>query len=365
MSVPHIVFPTFTTAIGGAERQLLALAEFLSREIGLGVTIATVEDTGAMADTCRESGIRLLTIPRPHATVNGWRRFAKVLASLNPTVIMPYHLAMNVNCNLVWKLTGAHACFWNQRSDGWKFSDSPSHRLAGSLATVVTANSPGALSPLVKTLGIPREKIRLVTNAVRLEPPRLDKATWRQRLGCGPEEIIVTMIANFFPHKDFETALKAFRRILDGKNTVNRTRLILAGKPGPESGRVERWIGELGLSDHVRQPGAVEDVTGLWRASDIGLLTSKNEGTPNAIVEAMLCELPVVSTSRPDLLGPIHPVQVATPGNAEAIADSLGTLAANPELRLGLGRSNRTLTLKEFCPVRRLAEFWEIIRSTL
>lgn len=100
-------------------------------------------------------------------------------------------------------------------------------------------------------------------------------------------------VANFVPFKDYSTlflALSEFRK--EGNDFY----LIVLGD-GPMRSVIEMQINELDLYDNVIIKGRVDNVNDFLRISDIYLHSSKGEGVSNAILEAMYCGLPVISSN--------------------------------------------------------------------
>src|SRR5262249_13699983 len=81
----------------------------------------------------------------------------------------------------------------------------------------------------------------------------------------------------------------------------------------------------------------------FYREADLVVLTSRNEGTPLTILEAMAAGVPVLATAVggvPDLLGHDRGVMVP-PGDVQAFVDALSRLAGDPELRARLAAAGR------------------------
>jgi glycosyltransferase involved in cell wall biosynthesis len=92
--------------------------------------------------------------------------------------------------------------------------------------------------------------------------------------------------------KGFDLLLPAFKAALA---EVPGWSLDIWGD-GPERETLGRLAGELGLGEAVRFRGLTEDAYQVLRDSDLYVLSSRAEGFPNALVEAMACGLPVIST---------------------------------------------------------------------
>ncbi|MEO0661672.1 MAG: glycosyltransferase, partial [Planctomycetota bacterium] len=134
--------------------------------------------------------------------------------------------------------------------------------------------------------------------------------------------------------------------------------LELAGD-GPLRAELEAFVGDRDLEDRVRFLGAVDrdGIAALLERSDAAALTSiqdaegRREGIPVSLMEAMAMELPVVASDLsgiPELIEDgVHGL-LAPPGDAEAIAGALASLAGNPEERARMGRRGRERVAQEY-----------------
>lgn len=158
--------------------------------------------------------------------------------------------------------------------------------------------------------------------------------------------------------KGYDYALVAVRRLLDEGVAV---RLRIVGE-GPERARLRHAIEDMGLERHVELAGRLAPARVLeeLQHADIFLLTSVSEGISNAVLEAMACGLPVVTTS---CGGMAEVVRQGTDGflvpvrDPEAIAAAVSRLAADAGLRRRMGQAGRERVLHEFRLDRQLSEF--------
>lgn len=129
--------------------------------------------------------------------------------------------------------------------------------------------------------------------------------------------------------KDFETLLRAFALLSEGREA----RLIILGE-GPLRRDLDSLIRQLGLEEKVSMPGFVENPFAFMARASVFAMSSRHEGFPNVLVEAMSCGTPVVSTDCPsgpaDILedgryGPLVPV-----GDAVALAEAIGMTLDRP-----------------------------------
>jgi glycosyltransferase involved in cell wall biosynthesis len=143
--------------------------------------------------------------------------------------------------------------------------------------------------------GADPERVTTVLNAIDhrqfyRDPARVN--AMRQSLGLGPNEIAIGAVGRLEPQKRFDLLLEAFAVIHARKP---ETRLIIAGD-GSLNQQLTEQRNALGLQQSVIMTGHVVDVVGLHHALDLFVQSSDYEGTPNAVLEAMAMETPIVAT---------------------------------------------------------------------
>lgn len=118
---------------------------------------------------------------------------------------------------------------------------------------------------------------------------------------------------------------------------------------GPLRSALEQQARVLGLlPDDVEFLGQVSDMRQIYRESDILVLTSDHEGTPNIILEAMASGLPVVATrvgGVPEIVRHGETGFLVEPEDEDGMVDAILTLIKNRDLRLKFGRAGREFVL--------------------
>jgi glycosyltransferase involved in cell wall biosynthesis len=149
------------------------------------------------------------------------------------------------------------------------------------------------------------------------------------------------------------TPIKQHRLFLDTVALVAAARpglIALIAGDGELRADLERYAAELGIADRVHFLGWRRDLATIYAASDVFLLTSRNEGTPVALIEAMAAGIPGVSTD----VGGVKDVIVSDDVGArvESSADALAThvlrYLADPELRRQSGARARGVVIDRF-----------------
>ena len=284
-------------------------------------------------------------------------------------MLLPYCGLPNVVCGLIWRYTGATTCIWNQRDVlPYALGDGLARRAARN-TPVLVSNSSHAAAHLVGELGAHLGRVSVVRNGVALPSARAGRGEWRARLGADDRDVVVCALAHFHERKDHATLVRAWRAAAtsfeeDGTSAV----LVLAGRDDGDRQPVEAFVRDLGLEGSVRFAGDVDDVAGLLGAVDAGVLSSRAEGCPNALLECMAAGLAVAGT---DVAGVREAVGqdgarlLAPVGDAEALGAALVRLAREAELRRALGTRNRERVQADFGEARMLEEHVELILGGL
>lgn len=346
--------------LGGAERQALLYASHLRRTRGAEVTVCGMGAPGAVSRACEADGIPWLALPPATSRLpllGPWRRrrIAAILRRLRPEVLLPYTHPANLAAGVARAACGAGVCLWNQRDEGLECAPTALEQRALRGCTGFIANSPSGAAFLTGALGV-GTPVTIIPNAVALPAPAADRTIWRQRLGVEEGTVVAVMVANLNHHKDHATLLHAWHAVdrQAGARGLD-ARLVLAGRHDDTAGAVRAQIAGLGLAGKVRLAGAVADVSGLLAACDLAVFSSRSEGCPNGVLEAMAAGLAVAASDIAgvrQVLGAEGDAGLAPAGDPAALAATLLRLIADPAERARLGAANRARAATAFAPER-------------
>lgn len=350
--------------LGGAERQAMLLARFLAQEQKAHVEVwGCLGEPGRIAKLCEEYGITWRLVQWPWADKRSERlkrmaKFAWTLRQARPDIILPYLIFPNVVCGQVWRLTGAKTCIWNQRDEGIGRMPRAERRAARQVPLFISNSEAGA-DFLVEKLGARRERVRVIHNGVTLAAAQSDRRTWRERLGLDEDCFAACMVANLTQYKDHDTLLRAWKLVVDSlEKEGRRAVLLLAGRLGSSDSthyEVKALAYDLELGPSVRFLDQVLDLSGLLRAVDLGVFSSRSEGSPNGVLECMAAGLALAGTDIPGIseaVGSHSKEYLAPAGDAEALADRILKLANDAGRRAALGAANRQRIETDFSPQR-------------
>lgn len=173
--------------------------------------------------------------------------------------------------------------------------------------------------------GASPDRVTVILNGIdasryRHDPARVEAA--RRAFDLGPSDVSIAAVGRLEPQKRFDLLLQAVAAL---RHRYAGLRLFIAGD-GSCRQSLESEIRTLGLQECCRLVGHLKEISTLHHAADLFVQSADYEGTPNAVLEAMSFEVPVVATDaggtreivRDRLDGLIVP-----PGDAERLASAM------------------------------------------
>ncbi|MEO1599107.1 MAG: glycosyltransferase [Pseudomonadota bacterium] len=298
MSGRHIAFMLPDLGGGGAERVTLALADQFVSE-GDRVDLVLLQDTGPLVDAVPASLNRIvLNAPGRLRAVPAIARymrqarpdgFVSAMSSFNCLAVMARMLA-GVQTRL---LLTEHNMVSPHVAQKW------THRVLPPLirrlyprADRVLAVGTDVADDLAVLSSIPRDRIAVVYNAV-VTPEllaRTKRAADHPWFAPGAPPVVLS-VGQMIPRKDYPTLIRAFALLREKIDC----RLLILGE-GPDRAALEALVAELDLADAVSLPGFAPDPMPYLAACGVFVLSSRSEGLPTVIIEAMAAGARIVGT---------------------------------------------------------------------
>ena len=205
------------------------------------------------------------------------------------------------------------------------------------------------------------------------------REVFRNELGVRANQILVGIVGRLTEIKNHELFLDAVARFNAGlAETDDRVRFVVIGD-GARREALQRTTATLGLSDQVIFAGSRRDAENFYAGLDVVALTSKNEGTPLTLIEAMANGIPVISTAVGgvvDLIGPPESESgssaqyriccrgvMVQPNDSEAFAAGLKRLVNDSELRKSIGARGREFVTQNYSRERLLDDIRALYRG--
>ena len=308
-----ILLPVFD--LGGAEKQGYYIAKSLQDSGLYEVEVWALDNgSGNLCPLLESSNLRFTNLKIPFGAfynrkkrLSVYLQFIKALRKAKINAVIPFTYHCNVLATSTYKFAGVKKCLWFQIAMEFHIPMSTFEKLALKFKPIYASNSKAAGKFIAEKHGQNATDVSFIPNPFEKIAIKTEKEDWRLKLGIAEDEIMLFMAANFFPEKDHETLIKGFYSALQQNP---RLKLVLAGdQKNVERARLVKSICfDLGLnSEHVIFIGSSDDVPGLIGASDICLLTSVSEGSPNALIEYMGYGKPIVASSIPSIIELLKP----------------------------------------------------------
>lgn len=159
----------------------------------------------------------------------------------------------------------------------------------------------------------------------------------RHELDISEEEVVIVKVANLTAKKNHELLLAAFQSVL---KQFPQSRLLLVGQFADRHEHLVSTARSLGILAKVTFVGPRSDVPRVLQAADIFAMSSRFEGLPIALLEAMAHGLPSVCTAVggvPDVIRDGTDGYLVRPGDDRALADRLSLLCRDRDRRAQMG----------------------------
>lgn len=365
MTAQRLMFFVPSLGAGGAERVVSILANAWAGR-GKQVTVVTLStpDTDFHALDFRIERISLAAMKDSsglaEAIGNNVRRLAglrRAIAEHRPDVVF----GIGDQANVVALLAGIGL---HSRIIVAEHNDPRCHRIGRAWSLLRRLTYPRAARVVMLTEGTrrwasvqwPRWRACAIPNPVQLPEPAAQQA---RPAFFGPRTIVT--LGRLEPQKGHDLLLRAFREVA---GEYPEWRLAICGE-GAERPALERFISDAGLAGRVSLPGNVRDVAGVLAQADLFVLSSRYEGFPMVLLEAMASGLPAISFDC--LSGPADIVTDGVDGvlvpaeDVPALARAMARLMADPAERERLGGNARAVA--ERYSVEVIVKRWESLMA--
>lgn len=345
---------------GGAERVLTTLANYWA-DIGWTVTIVTIADDAVQTEYPLDPRVNVsrLSMHKPspslrHAVMNNLdrlRALRRAIRDSEPDGIIAFITTNNVLARIA--TLGSRTPLIASERVVYRRPDIPMawralRPVCYALSTALVLQTPDSVVDVPRLL---RPKVRVIPNPVPPGPPRIERpASERKRL---------VAMGRLSSEKGFDLLLEAFAKLAPMHPDWD---LTIWGQ-GELHDELTRHRDALGLAERVRLPGATRTPREKLAESDLFVLSSRYEGFPNALCEAMATGLPVVSYAC--RVGPSTIVTNEVDGilvpaeDVDALAAALSRLMSDEALRCRLGAEAVSIVDRFSLP--NVASQWEAL----
>jgi glycosyltransferase involved in cell wall biosynthesis len=362
----RILFITVDLDIGGTQWHLVQLLPELVKR-GIEPTVYTIRHKGRLADILEGAGIEVIAPP----FAKGMRFIPQPLRRIVVIVVSGISL---------------YLLLWRRRRDYIHFFLPMAYLMGGLLSLFVPvkirimsrrsmnlyqrahpvlvrierwlhqfvdaalANAKCVVAEL-REEGVSESKLGLIYNGIDLRrfeglPSRRET---RAELGIDENAYVMTMAANYLASKGHADLLTALALIRD--ELPSDWHLLLAGEDHGSLRALQEQTARSGLGPHIHFLGGRKDIPALLGASDIGILSSHQEGFSNSVLEGMAARLPMIVTrtgGNPEAITDRQNGIVVPVSSPKELGDAILVLAADRELGRRYAENARARVESEF-----------------
>lgn len=363
----RIVYVLTTLGVGGAERQVLAIAgRMAARGHSVALLVVKAEEAD---DFATDLDVVHLNIGKDAMSViSGLRCGVAFLRRFRPDVIHSHNFHGNILARLMrlFHRDARLIATIHNVYEGGRLR-MLAYRISDPLVARTTAVSCVVAERFVRLRAVSKRKCMVVTNGIETAdfvPHAERRAAMREQMGVS-DEFVWLSVGRITAAKDIPNLLQAFGTVL---GAVSRMQLWIAGN-APTSGKKTYAANSMpnGAIDQVRWLGLRRDVAALLDAADGFVLSSAWEGMPLALGEAMAMGKPVVATDVGGVRELVGDCGVIVPArNATALAEAvLAAMSRSQRERVAIGRAARERIVKNFSMDAKADEWEALYRSVL
>jgi len=352
---PKVLFLIGSLGVGGAERFLKSLVLHAAPR-GFEAKVVCIAELGLWGEELRSLGIDVVCLnKRQGLDLAILPRLVRVMRAERPQVVNTHLWTADFWGRLAALFAGVpFVAVTEQSIDLWKRWY---HKLLDRLlflgTDLVICVSEEVRSFYARDFGVPAGKLRVIPNAIDLQPFEAARGATglREELGAG-DDFIFICVARLDPAKAHAALIDAARLLVE--RGCRGFRLALVGD-GPLRDELRARSAKGGLTPWVRFLGLRADIPALLSQAQAFVLSSVYEGLPLSILEAMAARLPVIATrvgGTPEIVRPDQNGWLVPPGDAEALAEAMAAVMADPERARRFGGAGRQLVESEYAMER-------------
>jgi glycosyltransferase involved in cell wall biosynthesis len=363
MVIVHVL-SSFGT--GGQERVAVELAEgqVAAGHRVLAVSLAAPPD-GPEAERFRAVGADIRTLPKRAGGFDAGLvlRLSRLLSEQKASVVHTHNPQPLIYGAPAARLAGAALVHTKHGANPDALRRRVLRQITGHMADAYVAVSPATAEIAQRGHECRARRLRVIENGVDVARFRRDAAARRElrrELGIPDVAWVTGTVGRLAPEKDHTLLLDAIAPTLDDLH-----RLVIVGS-GPEEERLRVRVSTGPAARWVHLTGARSDVQRLLSAFDVFVLSSKTEGLPLVIPEAMAASLPVVSTAVGGIASVVRDGEtglLVPAGNVAALRSALSALRADRRRASAMGDAACRLAHERYSKQRMVSDYLALYQA--
>jgi glycosyltransferase involved in cell wall biosynthesis len=373
MKVVHVIVGLQT---GGAELMLqrLLLAQRAAGEVP--ATVVSLTEVGPVGQRLRDEGFEVVALEMnsPLSAWRAWSRLRALLRRWQPDLVQCWMVHADLLGGLAARAAGIRAVVWGVRTTDFSINP-PATRAVRWLCARLSSRVPHTI--VCAAAASLRAHVEAGYDASRMVviPNGFDAGVWRPdarrgaalrvELGLTAHAPVIGCIGRFHAAKDFQNFVAAAGEVAA---RLPGCRYLMVGRGLDRSNAALRaWIDATGHAAAFVLAGERRDIGACMNALDVFVLSSRSEGFPNVVGEAMATATPCVVTDVGDAAALLDATGRVVPArNPRALAAAILELLALPsEERMAMGQAARARLVAEFSLQRTAERFTALQRSVV
>src|SRR3990172_2167039 len=295
--------------VGGVERLVVEELTFLKDDPRFEVELHLVFEKGLFYQNVASLGVPVHVWNAPHKSMRMLGTYGNLIRYLRQTRcdILHSHLLDGIG-PIVGKLAGARVVATVHSDKHYGAVD----RFALSRSDLVLGCGKEVLRNISRF--IPRRKVRVLSNAIhKPDNTRFCRKDVLRKFGIREESKLVVSLGRLARLKGYDLLIEAFRQVV----TAVPDAVLLIGGEGEERGRLNALVESAGIGESIRLPGIVREAHEVIASCDLYVNSSRWEGLPMTLLEAIAHGRPMVATD--------------VGGNSEVVRDGVTGILVPPE----------------------------------
>lgn len=365
---PRVAFFVPNLRVGGAQRVTVTIANALA-DRGYRVDVVVVRGDGELA-TDVDDAVGYLELDSEVAPGLGIAtcipELARYLSRNRPRVLFSQMTHGSLVALLAARLARSPTALFGVEHSEYASADTPRDRLVA--ATMrhgyrwmdgVVAVSTGVAESVRDATRVATSDVEVVYNPIDVDEVRDAGADEPPHRWLAADALDVVLgVGRFDPRKDYETMIEAFDHLHRHRPS---TRLVLLGD-GPTRSDIQSQVRERALTDVVAFQGSVSNPYVYMTHASVMTLSSRSEGLPTVLIEALACGCPVVSTDCST--GPREILDDGAFGELVSVGDAVALARATARtLDANVDASRLEARARRYAPGRVVTDYEALIRS--
>jgi len=372
--MPRILHVITGLTVGGAET---ALCRLVTASRGGDCTHAVVALTpgGVLAQRLHEAGVELTHFDFRAAPVSNFFGLLKLIRRTRPDIVQTWMYHADMLGGLAARLAGNRNIVWGIRVTELVGGDARATTLVRNACALLSRWVPHTIVCVAEAArrshiraGYDASRMMVIPNGFdlpKLEAAKEQRDALRSSCGFGPDDLVIGNIGRFNANKDQRNFVRAAGLLA---RSFGNARFLMVGRDiDAANSELADWIAQTGCAHRFALLGERTDVPACLAAMDVFCLSSRTEGFPNVVGEAMAMALPCVVTDTGDSAVLVGETGAVVPKeDCKALAEGMASLAAlSPAARQQLGQRARARIQSEFTMEKARARFEAVYQDLM